>query len=108
MAWLRHDPIPTPRPFRWNMLHSPLHTAGYALDPEYHGQISGHEDEVKDGLNTIMRRLTPDANVAAQAKLQYIARTGGTNARRALSHQRAAWGGRLPSCAARQHGAAQL
>ena len=53
------------------MLHSPLHAAGYALDPEYHAHTGGHNNEVKEVLDTMLRRLTSNPDAQGQARLQY-------------------------------------
>ena len=49
---------------RWAMLHSPMHAAGYVLDPEFQNQTYGQSSnkEVMDGFNIVLDRMVPDAN----------------------------------------------
>lgn len=44
---------------RWEQLHSPLHAAGYVLDPEFlsHQQ---HPEEVMEGFLQVVERMLPD------------------------------------------------
>ena len=42
---------------RWEYLHSPMHAASYALDPEYMQTVGDLEEATTDGLHTIFDRL---------------------------------------------------
>lgn len=42
---------------RWEMLHTPLHAAGYILDPEYHGEGQEQNEEVMRGFHITLGRL---------------------------------------------------
>mgnify|MGYP003685936907 CR=1 FL=1 len=42
---------------RWEYLHSPMHAAGYALDPQYMQTVGDLDDATMDGLQKIFDRL---------------------------------------------------
>ncbi|KAG1665603.1 hypothetical protein FOA52_003250 [Chlamydomonas sp. UWO 241] len=43
---------------RWNQLYSPLHAAGYALDPQFQ-LVAGHNEEVTSGLLEMVEKMLP-------------------------------------------------
>lgn len=42
---------------RWEYLHSPMHSAGYALDPEFWETKGAHDTATQEGLLTVMQRI---------------------------------------------------
>lgn len=45
---------------RWAMLHSPLHAAGYLLDPEYWDHEITTNEEVMEGFDMVVAKLVQD------------------------------------------------
>jgi hypothetical protein len=63
---------------RWNMLHSPLHAAGFVLDPKYQSFDQHGNEEVMQGFWKIVEKLAPEEshpNIARQ-RAKYRAREG--------------------------------
>lgn len=56
---------------RWDMMHTPLHGAGYALDPEFLDVNMYELSEPMEGLETMINRLSPTPVEAAAASAQY-------------------------------------
>lgn len=42
---------------RWEYLHSPFHSAAYALDPEYLSTVGGIDAATQEGLTTVIERM---------------------------------------------------
>ena len=57
--------------YRWEMAHTPLHAAAYALDPEFHGHEHDPDGEVMDGFNIMLGRLLPDGAQRGNAMVSY-------------------------------------
>ncbi|KAF5826185.1 hypothetical protein DUNSADRAFT_4270 [Dunaliella salina] len=65
----------------WEWLHSPLHAAGFLLDPEYHAGWADMQDdptkyrssieELIRGRDIMFQRLTKDADSFAAALMQF-------------------------------------
>jgi hypothetical protein len=56
---------------RWEMLHSPLHAAAYAFDPEFLQENVAVIAEVMDGVHTMIERLSPSPEYIAKATVQF-------------------------------------
>jgi hAT family C-terminal dimerisation region len=71
--------------YRWEQLHSDLHAAGFALDPEFHQHAAQEDLEIKEGFQRIVEKLLPeDEQVAALMQFsEYLLRSG-------------AWGREMP------------
>lgn len=55
---------------RWEMLHSPLHSCGYVVEPEYHDDEQHTNEEVMLGFHTTMERVLPNVEDQADAIVQ--------------------------------------
>jgi hypothetical protein len=58
---------------RWDYLHSPIHGAGFCLDPEFHSMTLGAAEgrETLADLDTMVKRLLPDPEQRILAMRQY-------------------------------------
>ncbi|WIA20432.1 hypothetical protein OEZ85_004845 [Tetradesmus obliquus] len=56
---------------RWEYLHSPMHGAGYCLDPEFWGD-AGNNAECMGNLITMIERLLPTAAERKAAREQFV------------------------------------
>jgi hAT family C-terminal dimerisation region len=63
---------------RWEQLHSPLHAAGIALDPEFRRHAAVGDHEVVSGLHEVIDLMLPDADERVMALIQYDAYIKGT------------------------------
>ena len=43
---------------RWEYLHSPMHAAGMALDPEFMERAADFDESTQEGLMTVVERLS--------------------------------------------------
>ena len=56
---------------RWKYLHSPMHGAGYCLDPEFWGD-AGKNAECMGNLITMIERLLPTSAERKAAREQFV------------------------------------
>ena len=63
---------------RWEQLSSPLHCAGYALDPEFFGRNQVNNQEVMDGLKEVCNKwlTAEEAGKALEQWLQIVTKQG--------------------------------
>jgi hypothetical protein len=79
---------------RWNMMCTPLHTSGYAFDPEWlHIDVYSADPEIMEGVSTMIGRLTETVTEAAAAERQFRAEEGpfGAPAAKLNARQMPAW-----------------
>lgn len=50
---------------RWVYLHSPAHSAGFCLNPHYHGEDIFDDEELGESMRTVAGRIVGDHNVLA-------------------------------------------
>ena len=58
---------------RWVYLHNAFHSAGYALDPEFHDHSHHTSSEIMSDLRTVIRRHFYDDEPAARAAIMQFA-----------------------------------
>jgi hAT family C-terminal dimerisation region len=62
---------------RWEQLHTPLHAAGFALDPEFRGHAALRDAEVTEGLQHVIEIMLPETKDAIAALSQHASYMSG-------------------------------